>query len=340
MGGVLGAVCESYHVQTHVFALGEHKIQLVDMPGFDDTSKSDTDLLKTISDFLFAEYQKGVLVHGILFFHRISDVRVGGTSKRNFTMFKKLCGEEAFENVAIVTTRWDQETDIIGNERLTELRAKPQLFKAVIDGGGEIFRHDRNEESGRQIIQHLVGKAPKSLLVQREMAEGKEVLETTAGQELQREIMEQVERHRKEMTELLEEMEEIRDEAGLAELQEECQALRNKMARLQEESQKLSGTPNERNEELHDPEQPAQHYVEESIPVDEDERLGKAIEEVKEELRVLGVQLKEERLYREVNHRRLEDIEKKLIGMVTMPVQLLTVWDRFLTVLGYPKSRV
>ncbi|KAF8727253.1 hypothetical protein AX14_007450 [Amanita brunnescens Koide BX004] len=203
-------------VQPHLFTLDDYDVTLVDLPGFDDTNKSDSDLLGMIADFLFAEHQKGRKVNGILYFHRISDVRVGGTWKRNFTMFKKLCGEDAFNNVAIVTTRWDQETKEVANRRLAELKDKPQLFKTVIDGGAEIFKHDhRSEESARKIIRHLINKSPKALLIQREMAEGKEVLETSAGQELQREIMEQTEKHRKEMAELLEEMEQTRDDAGI-----------------------------------------------------------------------------------------------------------------------------
>ena len=165
-------------------------------------------------------------MNGILYFHRISDVRVGGTSKRNFTMFKKLCGENAFNNVAIVTTRWDKETEDIANKRLEELKTKPQLFKTVINGGAEIFRHDHHsKESGRRIIRHLINKAPKALLIQREMAEGKDVLETSAGQELQREIIEQVEKHQKEIIELLEEMEQTHDDAGIEGLEEDLRSL-------------------------------------------------------------------------------------------------------------------
>ena len=160
-------------------------------------------------------------------------------------MFKKLCGEDTFNNVAFVTTQWDQVTKEVADRRLDELKAAPQLFKPVMDGGAEIFKHDyRSEESGRKIIRHLINKAPKALLIQSEMVEGKEVLDTSAGQELQREIMELMEKHRKEMTELLEEIKETRDEAGIGELEEELRALRDKMAHAQAESQKLAGVPN------------------------------------------------------------------------------------------------
>ena len=307
---------------------------------------------------LVTRYKKGRTVNGILYFHRISDVRVGGTSKRNFTMFKKLCGEDVFSNVAIVTTRWDQENEGVANKRLEELKSKPQLFKTVIDGGAEIFKHDhRSEESGRKIIRHLINKAPKALLIQREMAEGKQVLETSAGQELQREIMERTEKHQKEMAELLEEMEQTRDESGIEELEEELRALRDKMARVQAESLKLAGIPHasepepSASGEIHPAtsdsplnssfvvtdvsstsEQPHELGTKNTVPGEgEGERLEAAIGGLKEELREIGMQLKQERLQREGDQRRLDEIEKKLVRVVIVPSKLLALVDRVLT---------
>jgi hypothetical protein len=168
---------------------------------------------------------------------------MGGTAKRNFTMFQKLCGEDAFTNVAIVTTRWDQVAEAVGLARLAELKVKSQLFKPVLDGGAKIFRHDRSYDSARSILRHLIRKASKPLLIQHEMAiEGKELSKTAAGQELQREIMQQVDRHQREMAELVKEMEQSRDASVLKELEEDCQALRDRMAHLQAEAGKLVAT--------------------------------------------------------------------------------------------------
>ncbi|KAJ7443403.1 P-loop containing nucleoside triphosphate hydrolase protein, partial [Mycena galericulata] len=199
------------NVQSHEFNFERYRVKLIDVPGFDDTSKSDADILKMIADFLLAEYKAGRSLSGIIYVHRISDVRMGGASRRNFTMFKKLCGEDAFANVAIVTTRWDLEETAVAEARLAQLQASSQLFKSVLDGGASIHRHNRGYESACDILRHLVGKVPKPLLIQSEMAGGKEVSETAAGQELQREILEQVEKHEREMSELLEEMAQSRD---------------------------------------------------------------------------------------------------------------------------------
>jgi len=72
--------------------------------------------------------------------------------------------------------------------------------------------------------------------------ERKEVSETAAGQELLREVQKHVERHQREMMELREEMEQSRDVTVLEDLEEECQALRDRMAHWDAEAIKLPGT--------------------------------------------------------------------------------------------------
>ncbi|KAJ3917550.1 P-loop containing nucleoside triphosphate hydrolase protein [Lentinula edodes] len=210
------------HIQTIDFTFNNHIVTLIDVPGFDDTNKSDADILKMIADFLASEYKAGRRLSGIMYLHRISDVRMGGASKRNFAMFEKLCGQDAFSNVAIVTTRWDQEEEAVAKARLEELKTKPQLYKPILDGGGAIFRHERTRESANAILSHLVAKTATSLLIQREMVEeSKGISETAAGKELQQEILRQVEKHQQEMDELLEELKNNRETSEFEELEAE-----------------------------------------------------------------------------------------------------------------------
>ena len=249
-------------------------------------------------------------------------------------MFKKLCGEDAFNNVAIVTTRWDQETKEVANRRLAELKDKPQLFKTVIDGGAEIFKHNhRSEESARKIIRYLINKSPKALLIQREMAEGKEVLETSAGQELQREIMEQTEKHRKEMAELLEEMEQTRDEAGIGELEEELGALRDRLARLQSESQSLARIPNASRLDL--PASRKKSPAASGFPLIPNSTLVAStnVHSTSEQPDKFEHRTKVEKLERDRDQRRPGKTEKTVVdpGGVTVPKgRLRTLWNRVL----------
>lgn len=128
-------------------------------------------------------------MNGVLYFHSISSDGIGNET----TKFKKLCGSDAFENVAIVTTRWNEEEKATAYAHLVKLGEEP--FKEILDGGGEIFRHDRSAQSVKEILTHLVSKDAVSLLIQREIVlEHKKLAETAVGEELKREIMRQVEK--------------------------------------------------------------------------------------------------------------------------------------------------
>ena len=93
------------------------RVHLIDTPGFDDTHKSDTDILKDLASWLAQSYQRDERLSGVLFLHSISAVRLTGGAKRNFAMFKKLCGQVCFPSVVLATTHWN-ETDLdVGTAR-------------------------------------------------------------------------------------------------------------------------------------------------------------------------------------------------------------------------------
>ena len=42
-------------IQQHQFAFEDHDVVLIDIPGFDDSNKSDAEIVKMIADFLVAQ---------------------------------------------------------------------------------------------------------------------------------------------------------------------------------------------------------------------------------------------------------------------------------------------
>jgi hypothetical protein len=75
-------------------------------------------------------YKGKVTLAGVIYMHRISDIRMSGTARRNFTMFRKLCGENALSNVVLVTTMWGNLVDMEeGEARERELQNKDGFFK-------------------------------------------------------------------------------------------------------------------------------------------------------------------------------------------------------------------
>ncbi|KAJ4485384.1 hypothetical protein J3R30DRAFT_3439108 [Lentinula aciculospora] len=84
--------CTKY-IQTQNFTFNDRNVTLIDVPGFDDTNQSDADILKMIADFLASEYKANRRLSGIMYLHRISDVRMGGASKRNSPCSKSFAGK-------------------------------------------------------------------------------------------------------------------------------------------------------------------------------------------------------------------------------------------------------
>ncbi|KAF2728664.1 hypothetical protein EJ04DRAFT_538290 [Polyplosphaeria fusca] len=163
------------------------KIYLVDTPGFDDQLRSDSEILRELALWLNSAHKLKIKLTGIVYLHRILDVRIGGTGARNIRMFKKLCGQESLGSVVLATTMWDFLPDPTkGHEREAELKREKLLWKPMIDLGSEMMRQDNGRLSAMKIIEYLMNRSkPVVLEIQREMVDQKMQLgQTAAGAEV------------------------------------------------------------------------------------------------------------------------------------------------------------
>ena len=55
-------------------------------------------------------------------------------------MFRELCGQEAYKNVVVLTTFWDEVPNDEGVEREAELESK--VFAKLVEGGDQFMRFD------------------------------------------------------------------------------------------------------------------------------------------------------------------------------------------------------
>jgi hypothetical protein len=77
------------------------QIVLIDTPGFDDTYKSDTEVLRMLYDWFKGSYSNGRKLNAIIYLHNITDVRMRGSSLNNLFAFKRLCGEDLFSSILL-----------------------------------------------------------------------------------------------------------------------------------------------------------------------------------------------------------------------------------------------
>jgi hypothetical protein len=206
----------------------EHcRVTLIDTPGFDDTDMSDTEVLRMIAAFLSAtyalflfkllnfgstgqlchRYKRGEKLAGVIYFYRISDNRLGGISRRNFKLFRELCGVPSVRNVVIATNMWEDVNTEKGEAREQELAKEEKFFKPALDNGAKMHRHDNTLESAQAIVHQIIGNQSIPLLIQRELVDqGLSLLETAAGKELNRELTEQARKQREELHQIESEM--------------------------------------------------------------------------------------------------------------------------------------
>ncbi|KAG6916087.1 hypothetical protein DXG01_008516 [Tephrocybe rancida] len=162
-----------------------HHIVVVDTPGFDDTYRSDREILRRIAVWMAKSYSTGMKVAGIIYLHDITANRLTGTMGKNFDMFEKLCGPNAASNVVIVTTKWSDDPQ---KEVVREAEFRDFLFKDMLHLGSKMHRFDNTQSSARAIINEILAlKVLDAIRIQSELVDIDRMLaETDAGRALRR----------------------------------------------------------------------------------------------------------------------------------------------------------
>jgi hypothetical protein len=162
--------------------IGGREVALVDTPGFDDTKRSDAEILEEIVSFLCAQYELGIPLKGIIYMHRITDNRMSGSALRYFDMFVRLCGEQNLENVVLLTTMWSELKDHgKGLERERELRR--DFWSTMEKRGSTIRQFNGSRSMAEAFVCRLMRKQDVVLHIQEELVDqGKRLDQTMAGQ--------------------------------------------------------------------------------------------------------------------------------------------------------------
>ncbi|KAJ3484668.1 hypothetical protein NLI96_g5477 [Meripilus lineatus] len=236
--------CTSEALYSRPFDIAGRRVRLIDTPGFDDAVVSDFDTLKTIVHELHTLYETGRNLSGILYLHRITDVRVGGNARKNLAVFRKLCGEKFLPNVVLVTTMWSRGIERKYEPREKQLGEHEHLFRPFLEQGVPLLRHYNTEDGANEILGRIVNKSPRPMRIQEELVDEKKALgNTEAAQYLDNEYRERVENHRKELEALREDLKEalLNNESGTEnELQKERECLEEQIKKMIDEADHFS----------------------------------------------------------------------------------------------------
>ncbi|KAJ6014640.1 P-loop containing nucleoside triphosphate hydrolase protein [Penicillium herquei] len=179
-------------------------VYLIDTPGFDDTNRSDTQVLSEIAAWLGNSYKNKIELTGILYFHRISDIRLQGSAKRNLIMFTQLCGEAALTKVILVTTMWDKIPVDEATRREKELFETPEFWGYMMSKGSTSHRHNNTKQSARMIVDRLIKSGTTfATSLQKELIDERRTLDqTSAGREMESELLKEKAKWQRERQEI------------------------------------------------------------------------------------------------------------------------------------------
>lgn len=225
----------------------KRSISVVDTPGFDDTERSQGEVLSKITEFLTAQHALGIPLRGILYLHKITDNKMTGSSVAYLKLFRSLCGDHALKNVILVTTMWNKVRDEDHREALRhEQELLNDFWKDMVNKGSYIAQYDGTPDMAFALIWQLVGKAGVVLKIQKEMDQDMDVLHTAAGQNLL-EMLEidkvEYEMRLKQLEDLMEKEEERGNKAGVKELRKQKTSVEGILKRIERSVDKMKVRP-------------------------------------------------------------------------------------------------
>ena len=186
-----------------------------------------------------ARYENKSKLAGVIYIHRISDVRFTGIAGRNFKMFRELCGDSTLKNVSVVTNMWGEVSAGVGEARERELATN--FFKSTLEKGAHLTRHHNTAQSAHDIIRRIMKNQPIVLQIQRELVdEHKDIVDTAAGEAVNKELNEQIRRHRAELKSVEEDLKkafEEKDEQTRQEMEEDRRKLQAQMDKIRMEQE-------------------------------------------------------------------------------------------------------
>jgi hypothetical protein len=160
--------------------IGGSKLLLIDTPGFDDSQRTDAEILTEIAQILSAQYQLGLELKGVIYIHRITDIRYSRSSVKTFEIFKNICGERALKNVLLITSRWNEVSESVREERERDLRDR--FWAYMLGRGSHMSRFHGDHDSAVSLVSQLLIKETVVLELQEELvSQSKKLGETAAG---------------------------------------------------------------------------------------------------------------------------------------------------------------
>lgn len=109
---------------------------------------------------------------GVIFLHRITDMRLTSSAIKNITVLQKICGKDNYEKVFLATTMWDlvscpEEARNSANTRQKELE---EYWKELFGEKSMVQPYEPNTQgSAWDVVKRMLNEPPCTLQIQTEL---------------------------------------------------------------------------------------------------------------------------------------------------------------------------
>ena len=217
--------------EVQIYPVRNTRTFLIDTPGFDDSSRSDTEILQSITSCV-ADLHEGlsfrdleVTLSGVIYIHAINEDRMTGTMKKNLEMFQLLIGQVNMQSCVLVTSKWGLSDPSVAQSRESELVQVEGYWGNLLATGANIGRYRDSQHSALEILE-LSKRSGAFIpqLTQEYAIDGKQLHQTAAGRAIDEDVADACERHEQNILQWQREHTEAL-EMGHAQAAEELQDL-------------------------------------------------------------------------------------------------------------------
>ena len=190
------------------------------------------------SNNILQRYKRKLVLAGVIYLHRISDIRMSEAPHRNLRMFGELSGNKSAKKVVLATTMWDKVNDISEGEK-RETALKEKYWNVMLHHGAVVERFFNTPESAWAVINRLVERErnKSALLLQEELRDlGKRLNDTNAGKALYLDLQILVAKQNKT---ILSDVEKAEESKSGPEAEREMHILRQSVDKILQEAENL-----------------------------------------------------------------------------------------------------
>ncbi|KAJ2915307.1 hypothetical protein MD484_g5110, partial [Candolleomyces efflorescens] len=98
-------------------------------------------------------YDNKTKIAGLIYLHNITQKKMSGSTRLNYEVFHRICGEAAMERVVMTTTHWDSILPTSGEDRERELEV---FWKDILSEGAQLMRIQDPYSDSHRIVDHIL----------------------------------------------------------------------------------------------------------------------------------------------------------------------------------------